>query len=665
MASKNWTSGTTIDSNWLNDVDRVAYKNQYTLPVSGVVGEDITTKLDTALAAVNIQYADWIDVNKDNLKVGGPVLYIPPGDYVYSGTGFSAAFGYVNIVGGGRDCTRIHITSDVYLCSFVNAMFAKVQGIHFYGGKGIYLVSTTGNNTEGYFDFKDNYFFNFTECAIGCNANDSPNWRVTGNTFFGATVGGERTAIGVALGGKCDESVISENAFQNCRWDIKLDYGSTCTHIEKNGFFKWTTSPSSQVEGTIWLVPSSSPATLDNTGIGINIIDNKFGSENLLSSTYRILIAEETGIGTRNTKLPTVAASTKYIGGLRVKDNTVFSVPNGKALVYSCTQNVWGCLFENTFNGTPIPTIEYISGVASNSNAAQATTNIIKSTHVGASSYVLPYPMSLGVGHVEDVLALYQGHPSVRSYWNSGHDPQALSEYTSQRVTSFSTGFSSYITTTDAVGGVEAIEVTCTAGGGYVSTSLSAPFTPNLAAWIDLDLSTGSTQSLTWVKITLTDATGSGNLTVERRIQLPSGWRRITIPVMSLSNSVAVQNLTIACETSDYSAGVRTKFKIGRVRAYHAAQPVHPGTKYLDSGLVAWAPGTISSNSEQVAVVNVGGAVVGDIITWSFDGSLNGARMLPGYVSSSGQATVVLRNFTGSSVTPSTGNIRVRVLKGV
>lgn len=76
-----------------------------------------------------------------------------------------------------------------------------------------------------------------------------------------------------------------------------------------------------------------------------------------------------------------------------------------------------------------------------------------------------------------------------------------------------------------------------------------------------------------------------------------------------------------------------------------------------------WAPGAIANGSQASTTIAVSGAAVGDFVLASHDKILTSALLLSAHVSAADTVTVVIANFSGGSITPASGTLKVLVLK--
>lgn len=636
----------------------------------GAVGDgatDDTAAINACFAYCNQQQDDYIANPPDFFKTAVATVYFPRGDYIYSGTGISPGYWICGVRGEDKATTRLKITSNVYLMTAsTGCMFFGLSGMHIYGGKGVFAGTFTASNTLSQLVVEDNIFMNYSECAIGHLSQDWPHWKIQRNQFHGALVAGERVSFGVVLSGRADGCQIEGNEFQENKVSVKLAVstnGTVASVTSKNVFERWTTSPGSLVSTDVWIVPTTAAPTV-NTGGGVGTIvsENRFGNENLLTTDYHVLVAEEnTGAGSSSLNyLPLLTASSKYLGGVQVINNVFYGTgASSQPMVYSTTPNLWAWKFDNLTTGTPISTLGILPAAVTDLVNIHDSISTLRQQHVGGASSLMPAMSSVYAGPIEDPVSLFQSWNTTPAYWRAGYDA-AVAELTTSLIPAFSLSNATAVAVTDAAGGNEAVEMTATAINGVVGAVITTPTVGRLG-FCSFDIKIGSSLPLPYLRVALQDGS-SANPIVDRLIAPNSQWRRVTIPFCM--NAASAANVLQFLAPS-YVAGVATKIQIGRVRVYHAQEAVHPYTKTLDSGLVAWTPGSISAGALASKTVALVGARVGDIVTWGYDASLNGVNKLEGVVTANDVVTVYLYNLTGGALSPVAGNVRVRAFKGV
>jgi hypothetical protein len=222
-------------------------------------------------------------------------IFVPPGTYDLGDLRLSGRTPHAALTiwaQPGSVVIRIPDNEYLFVCDEPINWF-HAYGITFVGGKGVLHHRYTGGNVAGQIEFDHCIFDNYTECAIGNNADDAPYLRVRDCSFMARANSG---AIGIAWGGLCDNCIIEGNAFLRNRYHVKLGprFGGNA-HVIRNDFLSWG---SIDRAADLWLVPDTTPGGFGTlSGWGTIIASNKFGNENLRAQDARILIAVE-GPGT-------------------------------------------------------------------------------------------------------------------------------------------------------------------------------------------------------------------------------------------------------------------------------------------------------------------------------------------------------------------------------
>jgi hypothetical protein len=285
----------------------------------------------------------------------GNVIQLPAGIYKLNqadfGRGQKFAARKIRIQGAGRDQTRIDLPADAYFLHLDGeAMAIELSDVHVHGGKGAVLLSSPDVVGRLHFRFERNSFTGFTEAALAqINSRDCGRLHANDNHFFAA--GTDRVqAIGIAWSGWNDNTLIENNAFHKVRYGIKLGRSNNRSWICHNSFMR----EGKYGQHDIWIVPEPF-GTRSNLGDGSVISQNRFGSENLLPSDYRILIADEdTSSGdnflTRaHLEKPSLGVIRKHV----IRDNYFNGGPTCQPVVVSFTKDIAGFKLDNIVTGPP------------------------------------------------------------------------------------------------------------------------------------------------------------------------------------------------------------------------------------------------------------------------------------------------------------------------
>ena len=191
--------------------------------------------------------------------VNEPALYFPPGVYVYKGEGLKSDDAQLwHIKGDGPNQARIEVAGEVYFLTCGRIESTIFEGLTLVGGKGAFRSTWTKNMVGGRHIFRDCYFVDYSECAIGNNADDSPYLSVEDCIFYGRA---KSPSIGIAWGGYFDDGQIARCDFEQNKYHLKLgDRLSGNMQIgPRNSFISFG---GTKKEADIWLVPNSDPHEL-------------------------------------------------------------------------------------------------------------------------------------------------------------------------------------------------------------------------------------------------------------------------------------------------------------------------------------------------------------------------------------------------------------------
>ena len=608
----------------------------------------------SALAAANKPAAAAVGTS---FAVSTARLLIPAGDCVVS-TGLNATTLNVAIEGAGREDTRIRLGVGQYFLT-VSGPVAQftLKGVTISGGAGTLRHTRKAPNVQGHVVIADNAFFDYTGVAIGSLSSDFPYWKILHNIFRGDR---RLTSKGVVLPGAAAGAEIRGNSFLADRYNIKVQAGGPNVYIEDNDFVKFQRS-SRNPQVDIWIVPKSNNIS---AGDGQVIRGNKFGNENLSAGDVRILIADE-DVGTDAfDKNHSTVASTGFWTGFNIYGN-LFSGGAGstKGIVYSYTPNIeFGRFEHNISSGTQYPYIvEYADAVSFSTDQRLRQSSIfelpIASTTMFEAASTLPANVNPGVALTRDPYGLLNGQDSERQYFTSGFDAgyKAVTITGAASPAGFVSAF--VVPTIDAVGGRDASSITYDSKAGHVW------FNPNMedfvvgrAAWLEFDIRQGPVSPIRLIDVQL--RTDSGDIAVRRILAVPNHWATIRIPFVPLQKKTALRLSIIG---SGYVATVATDLEIGRIRIYHAAEPVSPAALYLQAS-ATYDPPRLAVGSGATATVTVVGAALGDFAICSFGLDVQGI-MVTAYVSAADTVACRFQNDSGKPLDLQSATLRARVYR--
>lgn len=516
-----------------------------------------------AFAAPDV--TDWTAAFAAAASTGKRVL-VPPGRYY--GT-FDLDLRRPSFVGAGRESVTIAVAPGHYFLDS-NQLWAglRVEGMVFRGGSGAIRNRYAGSNVTTFLDVADCEFRDYDTCAISSNSSDGPFWRIRQNLFSAAN---QTTAIGVALNGLTDATVIADNEWQRNLVDIKLALGGNNAYVRGNDFVHYGAAEAGLSRASIWIVPNPSPV---NAGAGLLVEGNKFGNEKLGPDDKRILYADELPGDTFGERLPNLDVdSSGYITGHTFRDNLV----NGGAavpVVYSTTPNLRSSIYGPiTLAGTePSAVVEFRTPPTG--CGPEAATNVLGPV-VSPSWNSAPLTASNAPGlfRLDDPHQMFEASVTAPTTYRGGSRATGFTRLLAQRVNGFSLGGGATKTAvTDAVGAADAVDVLLGAGSiyGYVpgpdAVRVGEPI------WVEFDVKQSDVDPVTRLQVLFgldTAAPGAACNFLRRHVEPGTEWK----PYRFLTYSgIASPRLVLKFARSSGATG--TGVQLGGVRMYHAREPI-------------------------------------------------------------------------------------------
>lgn len=517
--------------------------------------------------------------------VKGPRLLIPEGVYYYDGPGIdwpAGASTMLAITGTHEQCSKIAVQSDAWLLDMTkNAVAFDLRHLTISGGKGAVRFNNVGVNTVRPSWVEHCIFVDYDTCAIGHNSQDWPGFKVRDCLFRGTD-----TSIGVALSGLAAEGGVFDCVFQRNRYHIKLcatqidgdDKGPAVPiNLWGNSFFRYVLSAGNVHD--IWITPNAD--TYKNAGRAIFLMGNKFGNEQLQVGDSRILIANQdmaSGVDACTRSHGTTTGG--HINGLTSFKNNVNNATEGSpAVPYLLTfAEVSNCDFDDILESGQVgPLVEYAPSLSNADFRSESSQNRISLRQaLGYDVNALARPVSRPAGWVVDDPHNYCLDPSVPlHYTGGGNGGTAIHIMESAKTALFTPASATVTPISNSVGeSGEALRVTCSASDGRVyDRMVPAVARDQSILWIEAEFRAPETEALPRVKIDLLDA--SANVIIRRTFAIGPTWRMCRIAMVHSGANRG--SLTLRLVASGYVAGSKTTFEVGRVRAYHAPEPVNTG----------------------------------------------------------------------------------------
>ena len=283
---------------------------------------------------------DSSDAIRAAVASGKPV-YIPPGVYMFYGSGIDHRAPF--IVGAGQGHTTIILGPDTTFIDS-NQLWTNLmlRGIRFNGGVGQVRNRFREVNVTDYHTVSDCAFIGYSGASISANSVDHPYWKIERNIFRASNY---TTSMGIALSGLTDGSTIANNAFLSNRVHVKLGRGGNNTYIHNCDFLRFGL-PERFPRIDVWFTLSPDDT---NCGGGMVITRCKFGNEFLAEGDYRILYADDAEGHLIDERWPLLDhESPNWIGGHTVTAvfaNGISDPPVLTPLVRSTTSNIVGSAY--------------------------------------------------------------------------------------------------------------------------------------------------------------------------------------------------------------------------------------------------------------------------------------------------------------------------------
>lgn len=530
----------------------------------GAVGNGRTDDTDAINAALD-------EASAKSLK-----LNFSTGSYPYSGNGHPFAGKRLFIAGAGPEATQIILAPGSRLIDTETEKVAfELSGLQIANGLGAYRSRFAGVDVSYQKLFDNLVLIGYTACAIDLNAQDCPYWKIQRTTLRAAN---SVSTIGIALPRWADLSLIKDVAFLTNRIHLKMRSAGQCVSVESSDFIQFEMG-----DGTprisIWLVPGAT-----NEGHGCNIgAGSKFGLENLHPNDRRIVIAPELPGESNGTSMPDLSSDTaEFVFGPTITD-AVFCGSDlaSPSILFSTTPNLRGTLIDNNklqYN-TPKHLLEFKTPPAT-SDPAMFTNrlggNNISITAGIASAPLVPTNAPGSCTYTDDAYANAGAPTNIYPHTSGANDRTGYVELFSSRVSGFplAGGATSQGRVTDATGETDAAALTLPNFAALNCTLPLAQINVGAPSWVEVDLRLAGATPLASLIVRIVHSAGGHSL--QRIVKPLSGWTRFRFPYKfrgkDLASTLQVINLSGASGT----------IEVGRVRVYHAREPITFGRVKFD-----------------------------------------------------------------------------------
>lgn len=556
----------------------------------------------------------------DAARAASTSVFVPAGIYIYDGAGLSGDG--LNLAGAGRSTSFVRLgTGRSLVTSTIGVVSLAVRDLGVYGGFGAVRLTALGVSVHSVLGVENNDFQDYTGAAVSSLSVDQPNWLIRGNVFQAAN---DVTTLGVSLNADNAGSVIADNIFLNNAVHVKLGgNGGAAVGVRNNAFLRFTAySGTPRTDLWITVTPAGSTATISR---GLVVESNKFSVENLAPQDFKVLVADPdltTGVDDA-TRLPktSTASGLVFTAAKFVSNASSSQSPGTPAFLTLATDSAAGVLIDQlSLEGTLPPNIvKYLFEPSQGRTLIGNVIGQIAASELGSArgSQAFRYVSHPGHWTVRDDRGGFADPEGPLTYPGAGD----LTGYVALQEGPVS-GYSLAATATtspvaDAHGGTDAVTVTLAAADDGIYASLpTGSLTAGVPVFIEFDACSTPPTPLDGLFVA-TFASGVNMWT--RVVPLTSTWRRYrlrwTPPTSSPVN-------TLSFSAADNSAG---NFKLGRVRAYHAREPVNvygelPNLSVLGDAIVGGAGALVGFYGD--------GGVVRPTVTGSRGGNAALANLL-------------------------------------
>ena len=555
------------------------------LPGAGPSGTQLATTITARASLTSITIADLVSTTVsgatgvvvtddtaaiDAARAARRAVFFPPGGYFYSGTGLEAD--HLACWGAGSEATYVWLgTNDALVASANTVSSMALRHIKVIGGYGAVRLASTAYSVGSHLTVEHCAFEDYTGCAISSLSGDQPYWMIRVNTFDAVNNGAG--TFGISLNGDNSGSSIDKNQFLNNGCHIRLGgTGGAAVKVTNNDFIRigpYTTAP--RID--LWLT-APNPRQIS---AGLYVSGNKHGSENSDSRDFRVLVADEdassgTNAADRRPRLGTASPLTF--------NNALFT-GNLWAGESAAGTSAYLTLATTTAQGNRIRDLGLAGTVAANvikylfppDDTAQSATNAVgpflspdlSVTGDWSGFSVCNYPGSWDV--VDDTGVLQE--PSAALVHPGAGDAATYLALSTRSVPAFSTSGTATITgISDRAGGSDAATIAMPAPGDAVTSAFSnASLIPGSPVYIEFDARQGGGSPVAGFEVLVR---GPGGTRWARRIAIGTEWARYRFEWVPRAGTDA--NALGFGAAGGTGTGA---FQIGRVRMYHAQEPIN------------------------------------------------------------------------------------------
>lgn len=580
----------------------------------GAVGDgaaDDTGPVDAAFGRLDyLQGVDGTAVNGARAilsRASAGVLYAPSGEYKYSGSGYTPVLNKNIVVrGDGPSSSVFQIQSDAWLIEATDASKVMnsidIEGIKTNGGRGLFFNGKTNLTAVGAgVRFVRNHIVGFTHCGFGSICDSQDKWGFHDNIV---EAGNSGNRIGLCLPRQVAAINATGNIFIGCKYSVKMHGGGHSQYYfgPNNSFFSHVANINVK-EADFWLVPDDADP---NAGYALNIFGNRFSNENK-GSEPKILIAEEdTMSSVVIERAHSETLSTKPFRGIKVVGNAIQGTGSptttNSGIIKTFTADCGGLKFlDNEITQWYPYIIEFASVVTAIDNGLWGTCVIDASKGSNFTNLYTTPTSNKAVGIVQRKAGQFLGAVGeISSVSNT--DPSYVSLSPGQRVDNNIKGGA--VTTTqiaDAVGGMNAAEVTFGADQIIAMSITNASLLPGTIVWFEFDLKRAATNALDYIQF---EIEFGGSIDYSWTLEVTDNWTRCRIPVMFNDDHTTGTFQARWAPRAHLAVGVKDTILIAREAVYHAHNPVN--YEPLEIKQHSWDAGRVILGSYNLWVDSLG-----------------------------------------------------------
>lgn len=607
----------------------------YNVASYGAVGDGTTD--DTAAIA-----AAWAASSSC-----GP-LFIPPGyNCRYNGTGLSClSGGSAVILGAGRNLSRVTLGASSRLFdTALEVDHFHMEGLWVEGGLGGFRSTFAGSNSsDNQFLIIDCVFSGYTACAVETNSPDWPWIRLVRNQFYGSSA---QTSIGVALTGWLDGGAVADNSFWDNRVGLKLGVSggqgpAPNFAVARNNFMRIRPPAGGVPRVDVWVVPN--PSGYANAGTGLIFDGDRFGNESLAAGDYRVLVADEGAGATNAARFPVLDAdSAGFFSGVAFRQSSVYNDANAIPWLYSTTPNLAANSFNIITNGIyPAYLVQFRTPPTTWDEHRTNLIGVISAAGQGTAFAAQPVSNAPGFGTLIDPagLAADPGHPLVHA---GAGDAASYAPLLTAPLSSYTLATGNSATpVADRTGGTDAVEVSFSGDGQLFHAIPHTSLVAGRPAYLEFDLCAGATAPLAAGFVRVID--GSFNNYLKTFVVPTAAWRRLRF---AWTPQTAAADVFVSIENPASNGGATGTIRYGRIRAYHAQEPMNvdglmPGDVVVPAGHTFRGDGSGLTNvGSGISPGSVTLADMADMATASLLGRDTAGSGSPEVLSASAVATLL------------------------